>query len=51
MVRAVVKSIALLVAAGLGVAPALAQSGFDRPGGDYSSASVPNEDPAVCAER
>src|SRR5580692_9065082 len=51
MVRAVIMGIALLAAAGLAVTPALAQSGFDRPGGDYSSASVPNGDPAVCAAR
>src|SRR5580700_10432584 len=51
MVRAVIMSIALLAAAGLAVAPALAQSGFDRPGGDYTSATVPNGDPAVCAAR
>jgi hypothetical protein len=51
MVRAVIMSIALLAAAGLTVTPAHAQSGFDRPGGDYSSASVPNGDPAVCAAR
>ena len=31
--------------------PALAQSGYDRPGGDYASAPVPNGDPAVCASR
>ena len=51
MVRAVIMSIALLAAAGLAATPALAQSGFDRPGGDYSSATVPNGDPAVCAAR
>jgi hypothetical protein len=51
MVRAVIMSIALLAAAGLAAAPALAQSSFDRPGGDYSSATVPNGDPAVCAAR
>ena len=33
------------------VTPALAQSGYDRPGGDFSSASVPSGDPAVCAAR
>ena len=51
MVRAVIMSIVLLAAAGLAVAPARAQSGFDRPGGDYASAAVPNGDPAVCAAR
>src|SRR5580700_10031967 len=51
MVRAVIVSIALLAAAGPAIAPALAQSGFDRPGGDYANATVPNGDPAVCAAR
>lgn len=32
-------------------APAFAQSGFDRPGGDYASAPVQSGDPAVCATR
>ena len=32
-------------------APALAQSGYDRPGGDYSSFAVRSGDPAVCAAR
>jgi hypothetical protein len=47
--------IGLLIATGIGIAPtiegALAQSGYDRPGGDYSSAPVPGGDPAVCAAR
>jgi len=33
------------------IAPASAQSGFDRPGGDYASAPVASGDPAVCAAR
>src|SRR6202049_1835128 len=41
----------LLCAAAAGIAPARAQSGYDRPGGDYASAAVPNGDPAVCAAR
>ena len=41
----------LLGAAVAGSAPASAQSGYDRPGGDYASAAVPNGDPAVCAAR
>jgi hypothetical protein len=32
-------------------APASAQSGFDRPGGDYASEPVASGDPAVCATR
>ncbi len=31
--------------------PALPQIGYDRPGGDYASASVVSGDPAVCAAR
>lgn len=30
---------------------ALAQTGYDRPGGDYTSAPVANGDPTVCAAR
>ena len=45
----------LLAAAAVGMASAVetasAQSGYDRPGGDYASAAVPNGDPAVCAAR
>jgi hypothetical protein len=37
--------------AAAGAAPAAAQSGFDRPGGDYASAPVVSGDPAVCAAR
>jgi PAN domain len=44
---------ALLFAAMItaGAAPASAQSGFDRPGGDYASAPVISGDPDVCATR
>jgi len=31
--------------------PARAQTGFDRPGGDYSSFAVTSADPAACAAR
>ena len=34
-----------------GAGSALAQSGYDRPGGDYASAAVASGDPAVCAAR
>ena len=56
MTRALLAGLAVLVfaaAAGVapGIGPALAQSGYDRPGGDYASAAVPNGDPAVCASR
>jgi hypothetical protein len=53
MMRAILLALALsavaLIAAGS--MPALAQTGYDRPGGDYASAPVPNGDPAVCATR
>jgi hypothetical protein len=44
---------ALLVAAvtAAGATAASAQSGFDRPGGDYASAPVLSGDPDVCATR
>ena len=66
MTRALLASLAVLVFAAaaavvpalgpafLGSAflgPALAQSGYDRPGGDYASAPVANGDPAACASR
>jgi len=31
--------------------PARAQTGFDRPGGDYSRFTVPSGDPEVCSAR
>jgi hypothetical protein len=53
MIRAIIVGFAVWLAAatGAGIAPAQAQSGFDRPGGDYANAPVPNGDPAVCATR
>src|SRR5208282_2623058 len=53
MMRAIIVGFAVLVSAvaGASIAPAYAQSGYDRPGGDYTSATVPNGDPAVCAMR
>jgi hypothetical protein len=35
----------------LSVAPATAQSGYDRRGGDYTSFQIRSGDPAVCAAR
>ena len=35
----------------LAVIPARAQTGFDRPGGDYARFTVPSGDPAVCSAR
>ena len=45
--RAIV--IACLIAMCAAIAPAHAQSGFDRPGGDFASFPVPSGDPATCA--
>ena len=42
---------AILVFAGGVVSAARAQTGFDRPGGDYTSVAVPSADPAACAAR
>jgi hypothetical protein len=52
MLRALIVGFAIPVSlvAG-GIEPALAQAGYDRPGGDYTSGPVPNGDPAVCAAR
>ena len=44
-------SAAFFIACVLAAGPAHTQSGYDRPGGDYSAASVANGDPAVCAAR
>jgi hypothetical protein len=53
MMRTVIVGIAVLMAAAVtaGLAPAYAQSGYDRPGADYTSATIPTGDPAVCATR
>ena len=50
--RALIFALAALLAAMLGQATGgLAQTGYDRPGGDYTSAPVANGDPTVCAAR
>jgi hypothetical protein len=50
--QAVTFAVAALIAITLGcVGSALAQTGYDRPGGDYTSAPVANGDPMVCAAR
>jgi hypothetical protein len=52
MTRAATIGLAVLIALALfGLTCSFAQTGFDRPGGDYSSAPVPTGDPAVCASR
>ena len=52
--RTLIMGFAVLICAAVGtagIAPAFAQSGYDRPGGDYTSSPVTNGDPAVCATR
>jgi hypothetical protein len=41
----------VLIALAAACAPAFAQVGYDRPGGDYLSAPLRSGDPAVCAAR
>ena len=48
LLRACVVTLAFLAAA-VSTRPALAQANFDRPGGDYLSATVTSGDPAECA--
>jgi hypothetical protein len=43
--------LAALLAVALGNVTGFAQTGYDRPGGDYTSAPVANGDPMVCAGR
>jgi PAN domain len=45
------QGIGLLIALAASVAPARAQVGFDRPGGDYASFPMRYGDPAQCAAR
>ena len=50
--RAIIFGIAALLAFAIGhVTNGSAQTGYDRPGGDYTSAPVANGDPTVCAAR
>jgi hypothetical protein len=44
-------ALAVLVTISAASTPALAQQGFDRPGGDYLRFVVPSADPAVCSAR
>lgn len=44
-------AVLISVVGGAGLAPAFAQSGYDRPGNDYASFAVTSGDPAVCAAR
>lgn len=50
--RAIIVALAALTGMTLArVGPGLAQTGYDRPGGDYTNAPVANGDPMVCAAR
>ena len=50
--RAIIFTLAVLIGVTLAcVSSGLAQTGYDRPGGDYTSAPVANGDPMVCAAR
>lgn len=51
MNRRLVTAVICMLALTSGVLTAHAQVGFDRPGGDYSSAPVRSGDPATCAAR
>ena len=49
--RVFFRGLCWLALAAVAVGPAQAQSGSDRPGGDYARFTVPSGDPAVCAAR
>jgi len=52
MTRAIPIGLAVMLTLAFGgVTEGFAQTGYDRPGGDYASAPVPTGDPAVCATR
>jgi hypothetical protein len=51
MMRALIVSVAVVASIAAGMNRLRAQSGYDRPGGDYAHAPVANGDPAVCASR
>ena len=51
MMRALTVAVAVALGAAGVFGRAAAQSGYDRPGGDYARAPVGSGDPAVCASR
>jgi hypothetical protein len=51
MMRALIVSVAVVVSVAAGMDRLRAQSGYDRPGGDYAHAPVTGGDPALCAAR
>ena len=49
---AIIFALAAVITVALGrITAGFAQTGYDRPGGDYTSAPVANGDPMVCAGR
>jgi hypothetical protein len=51
MMRRLIVPVALLLLVAAATGRVAAQSGYDRPGGDYARATVPSGDPALCASR
>jgi hypothetical protein len=51
LMRAVLAGLCWLAPVIVAVVPAWAQSGADRPGGDYARFTIPSGDPAACAAR
>jgi hypothetical protein len=51
MMRVLIVSVAAVLSIVGAVGSVQAQLGYDRPGGDYTRAPVPNGDPAACALR
>lgn len=49
--RFLLSGILAIVFTATAIAPAHAQQGFDRPGGDYARFVIPSGDPAVCSAR
>jgi hypothetical protein len=49
--RQIIFSLAIILLSGLAAGAAKAQTGFDRPGGDYTNFTVRGGDPAACAAR
>src|SRR4029079_3254756 len=51
LVRFILHGLCGLLVAAVALTQVFAQSGFDRPGGDYARFTIPSGDPAVCAAR
>jgi hypothetical protein len=50
-IGALLRCVGLIVLLAFAAGPGQAQTGFDRPGGDYANFVVRSGDPAVCAQR